>query len=373
MHDQDRLNRRDAIQLIGTMALATVPNVLQSEDRTKPLRQDALKPAQTGLGLVTYCARFRRNKLLNQSKTGDKTEFDLNKPMNFLRHCRDVGAGGMQCALGVLDKKASNELHEFARQHALYIEAIVRLPKSKKDVDRFDAEIRTAKAVGVVTARTTIIPGRRYETFDSLKDFRATEAVGIQELERATPIAEKHRIGLAVENHKDHRDAERVALFERISSEYVGACLDTGNSMALLEDPVGTARALAPWAHSVHLKDQAVQLYDDGFLLADIPLGQGAIDLKSVVAIVQKKKPKVRFSLELITRDPLKVSCLTDKYWATFPDVPARDLARMLRYVREHTSNNLQYISKMTESQQVKQEDANVRQSLDYARNILKL
>ncbi len=64
-------------------------------------------------------------------------------------------------------------------------------------------------------------------------------------LEQAAPLAEKHRIPLAVENHKDHRDAQRIALFEHISSEFVGACVDTGNSFALLEDPLETVRRFA--------------------------------------------------------------------------------------------------------------------------------
>ena len=53
--------------------------------------------------------------------------------------------------------------------------------------------------------------------------------------------------------------------------------------------------ALAPWAHSVHLKDQAVQLYDNGFLLADIPLGQGALRLEQIVEIVRGRQARRQF------------------------------------------------------------------------------
>ena len=277
----------------------------------------------------------------------------------------------MQCSLGVLDRDEARALRASANEHNLYIEAIVRLPKDKADVNRFDAEMKTAVAVGAKAARTTIIPGRRYEYFDSLEMFKEYETRGRILLERGAPIAEKHRMPIAVENHKDHRADQRVALFEHISSEYVGACVDTGNSFALLEDPIVTVEALAPWAHSVHLKDQALQLYEDGFLLADIPLGQGGLDLKRMVRILKKTKPDVHFSLELITRDPLKVPCLAEKYWTTFPNLPARDLARTLRYVRQHAADNLQYISKLTPAEQLAREDANVRESLDYARDTL--
>ncbi|MCA9067657.1 MAG: hypothetical protein KDA84_01955, partial [Planctomycetaceae bacterium] len=134
-----------------------------------------------------------------------------------------------------------------------------------------------------------------------------------------------------------------------------------------------TVEQLAPWAHSVHLKDQALKPYDEGFLLGDIPLGQGGLDLKRMVDILQKTKPGIRFSLELMTRDPLKVPCLTKNYWRTFPDLPAKDLARTLRYVREHSTDNLQDISRLTPEAQLAREEANVRESLTYARDQLGL
>jgi len=320
------------------------------------------------MGLVVYCSKARRDALRAKDP-----EFDLYAAKNFLEHCRSLGAGGMQCPLGVLEVDESRELRDHADEHGLYIEAIVKLPQDKGDVERFDTEMKSAVSVGARAARTTIIPGRRYEFFDSLEMFRKFDALGRRSLELGAPIADKYRLPIAVENHKDHRDDQRVALFEQISSEFVGACVDTGNSFALLEDPIETVEKLAPWAHSVHLKDQALQLYDEGFLLGDIPLGQGGLDLKRMVAILKKAKPTIRFTLELITRDPLKVPCLTEKYWKTFPDVPGSDLARTLRTVRQHSSERLQYISKMSPVEQLAREDANVRESIDYARDHLGL
>jgi 3-oxoisoapionate decarboxylase len=352
------VSRRTALRfLAGSVAAGVLPHLAQAETQKR-----------TSLGLVLYCARFRRDALRKA-----KPDFDLYSPLNFLTYCRGLDAGGMQCSLGVLSENEAASLRSFATENGLYIEAIVRPPKDKGDVARFDAELKTAADVGAKAARTTIIPGRRYEQFQNLEDFKTAAANGKRMLELAAPVAEKHRIPIAVENHKDHRDAERVALFEHISSEFVGACVDTGNSFALLEDPIETVKAFAPWAHSVHLKDQALQLYDEGFFLADIPLGQGGLDLKTMVAILKKAKPNIHFSLELITRDPLKVPCLTEQYWATLSKLPARDLARTLRYVREHSSDTLQHISKMTEKERLAREDLNVRQSLDYARDELGL
>ncbi|HUG71217.1 MAG TPA: TIM barrel protein [Pirellulaceae bacterium] len=354
------MNRREALQWIAASMSASMlsSSFVVGEDR----------PAATSMGLVTYCCQFRSQMLAKATPP-----INLFGPLTFLDHCKSLGAGGMQHRLGVLEAREATALRTHAEENSLYIEAIVSVPKDKSDVERFDAEIQTAAAAGASAVRTTIIPGRRYEYFDSLEMFREFEARGRNSLELAAPVVEKYRVPLAVENHKDHRSDQRVALFEAIGSEFVGACVDTGNSFALLEDPIETATSLAPWAHSVHLKDQAVQMYDDGFLLADIPLGQGFIDLKTIVAILRTEKPHVHFSLELITRDPLKVPVLNEKYWATFSDLPARELARTLRTVRKGTTDNLQYISRMTPEQQLAQEDANVRESLDYARDVLGL
>jgi sugar phosphate isomerase/epimerase len=256
----------------------------------------------------------------------------------------------------------------------MFIEGIAGLPRDQKSVERFEAEVRTAKEAGAQAIRVVIIPGRRYERFDSADEFRKFAAAGRKSLELAEPVAARHKMPLAVENHKDQRIPERLALLKHISSEWVGACVDTGNSIALLEDPIEVVEAYAPWAHCVHLKDQGVREYEDGFLLADVPLGEGFLDLPKMVAILRKAKPDVCFSFEGITRDPLKVPCLTEKYWATFADVPGRDLARTLRMVRAAAPEEpLPRVSHLTLDGQVRQEEDNVKRSLAYAREHLGL
>lgn len=354
------MNRRQALATIAGAASAVL---LKS---TAATAQEPME--RTGMGLVIYCCSRRRALLRQQDP-----DFDLFEPLNFLAHCESTGAGGMQISLGVMPDEDAEALRKKAAESQKYIEAIVQPPWSPQDVERFDAEMRTAARCGALAARTVIIPGRRYEYFDSLEHYREFADRGRRALELAAPVAEKHRVPLAVENHKEQRNDERIALFEHIGSEYVGACVDTGNSFALLEDPIGTIEAFAPWAHSVHLKDQILAEYDEGFLLGDIPLGQGAFDLKKMVEILRRAKPNIRFTLELITRDPLQVPCLAEKYWATFPELPGVHLARTLRYVRAHAAEELPYVSTLSTEEQAAREDANVRASLAYASDHLGL
>jgi len=145
---------------------------------------------------------------------------------------------------------------------------------------------------------------------------------------------------LAVENHKDWRSEEFLEILKNIDSEWVGVTLDTGNNLSLLEDPMEVVKALAPYAFTVHLKDMAVEEYEDGFLMSEINLGDGFLDIEGMIAVMRKHNPDIRFNLEMITRDPLKIPCLTEEYWATFDKIAATELAVFLRKIKKHKSKD---------------------------------
>ena len=341
----------------------------------------AAPDAKTGLGIVIYCCGLRQKAL-----RADGRENPLADPLDFLEHCRRLGAGGIQTPLGARDEAYAVELRRRAETCGMFIEAVAALPhdqagpnnqgspRDQGSMERFEREVLTAKQAGAKSIRVVMIPGRRYENYDSAEQFRQAAERGLEALRLAEPIAARHRVRLAVENHKDHRAEEKLDVLKKIDSEYVGMCVDTGNSIALLEDPLETARAFAPWAFAVHLKDAGVREYEDGFLLGDVPLGEGVLDLPQIVRILRESKPDLPFSLELITRDPLQVPCLTEEYWATFADVPGRDLARTLRTIRRGASPEpLPRVSGLSLEAQVEREEENIRKSLVYARDRLKL
>ena len=290
-------------------------------------------------------------------------------PMAFLKECHRLGAAGIQGPLGVRDEAYTRQLREFAEARGLYVETSIPLPQDDSAVDQFEKEIQTAKAAGATLARTVIFPGRRYEQFNSADEFAQATTHAYAAVERAEPIARRHHFRLAIENHKDQRIDERIALLKRIGSDFVGACVDIGNSFALCEDPLEVARAYAPFAWTAHIKDQALKEYEDGFLFADAPLGKGFLDVDSIVRILRASNPQIRLNLEVMTRDPLRVPVLTSKYWATMPHVPAADLARTLQKVRMDSSPQpLLRISALPPAQQLDAEARNITDSLEYAR-----
>jgi 3-oxoisoapionate decarboxylase len=249
---------------------------------------------------------------------------------------------------------------------------IVSVPPPREDgaVDAYDALVRAAAEAGAVTTHASFT-ARRYEEFDTFDAFKASFERHQRSVERAEPILRKHRMKLAIENHKGWRAEEHAAWIRRVGSEWIGACFDFGNNISLCEHPDDTLRLLAPLTIYVSFKDMAVAPYEDGFLLSEVPLGEGLLDLPRMVRVLQQTDPDMIFALEMITRDPLKIPVFTDKYWVTFDDsyspLPGRDLARTLRLVRDNPPKQpLPQVTGLSPQEALRLEDEFVNRSIAY-------
>ena len=195
---------------------------------------------------------------------GRQSQDRFSEPARFLDHARSLGARGVQVGLGALDDTAADALRERAVAASMYLEGIVSLPRDQADLGRFEAEIRTAKRAGAEVVRTVMLSGRRYETFATAAAFRRFAEASSHALSLAAPVVARHDVRLAVENHKDWRADELLAILKRVGNDHVGVCLDTGNSIALLEDPMEVVEALAPRAFTTHFKDMGLEEYRAG-------------------------------------------------------------------------------------------------------------
>jgi sugar phosphate isomerase/epimerase len=246
-----------------------------------------------------------------------------------------VGAAGAHGGMTDISFDWARRTRAMKEELDMYLEIQTFLPAAGGDTSEFEHAVKVAKEAGATSLRVVCLLGRRYELIDSLDAWKAAVARFHQQIAAAVPIVERHRMPLGIENHKDWRVEQQVALLERYGSEYVGVCLDTGNNLAVLDDPMETIERLAPWTFNVHFKDMAMEECASGFLLSEVPLGEGILDLRRAVDVVRAARSDVRFSLEIIVRDPLLVPCLTDQYWASFDDVNGRALARALARIRE--------------------------------------
>lgn len=289
--------------------------------------------------------------------------------LEMIEHFNSLGFRGAQLTMHGLDSKLAKKILKRRKELNFFMEGQIKLPKDEGDVARFDQQVQETKAMEVDIIRTVCLSGRRYENFDSKEAFQNFRSASEKSLQLAEPIMRKHKMRLAVENHKDWRTDEFLEILKNMDSEWIGVTLDTGNNLSLLEDPMEVVKALAPYAFTVHLKDMAVEEYEEGFLMSEVNLGDGFLDIQRMISVLRKHNPDIRFNLEMITRDPLKIPCLTEKYWATFDKIDARELAIFLRKIKEQKSKDaLPRISNRSTDEQLALEIENNETSVLFAK-----
>ncbi len=327
------------------------------------------KPKHRGKKLGLSIASYRRGSRLFSA------EFPAwDNALDVLNHCRDLNAGCLQIGVRGWTEDFAGKVRQRREGLGIHLEGQVSLPRRESEVDRFDKTVQMAKEAGATVLRTVCLGGRRYETFKTLEDWRRFRTQSWESLVRAEKVVRKHGVKLAFENHKDWRLSEQLDLLHRLSSESVGICFDFGNNISLLEDPHVLVKKLAPFIMTTHLKDMGARMYEDGFLLSEIPLGEGMLDLGMICDVCEAANPGIQFNLEMITRDPLEVPVFKEDYWITMQGLPAPDLAATLKRIRQKpTAKPLPTVRDKTDAQRLAYEEANVRQCFDYAKKHLGL
>jgi len=297
------------------------------------------------------------------------------KQFDIVEHCHSLDLAGVQANPPANDPESIKAFRQRIEKYGMHLICDPRFPQQEADILAFDAQIKAFKEAGAAACHAALT-GRRYEDYTSLEPFKKMFEGVQKSIALAEPVLRRHKMKLGIENHKGYRSEEQAAWLKRLGSEWVGVCLDFGNNISLCEDPADTVRTLAPYTFFAHIKDMAVEEYEDGFLLSEVPLGEGILDLKHIVRTLRAKDPGMIFNLEMITRDPLKIPVYASKYWATFDDayspLPGRDLAGILAMVRKNRPQSpLPRITLLPQDAQLKAEDDNNAKCIAYARQNL--
>jgi sugar phosphate isomerase/epimerase len=135
-------------------------------------------------------------------------------------------------------------------------------------------------------------------------------------------------VRIAIENHKDMQSWQVRDVIEAAGKDFVGANLDLGNPLYLMESPLTAIEVLGPYAVTTHIRDSAVYEVPDGAAVQWTALGDGSVDFKAVLARYKDLCPDASFQLEIITgRTPEVLPYIDPKFWATFKNMPAADFA----------------------------------------------
>jgi sugar phosphate isomerase/epimerase len=294
---------------------------------------------------------------------------------DLLEYCHTLGLGAVHLNLPQGGPDAVRAVRKKLDDYGMQCVVSVSPPRTDDAVAAYETGVAAAREMGAVTTHASFTQ-RRYEEFDTFEAFKASFEAHKKSVERAEPILRKYKMKLAIENHKGWRAAEHAAWVTQTGSEYIGVCYDFGNNIALCEPPEETYRLLAPLTFFVSFKDMGVAPYDQGFLLSEMALGDGILDIPGMVKGLQQRDPNMLFTLELITREPLKIPVFAKKYWATFDDsyspLPGRELARILEIV--HTARlarPLTTTAGLSPADALKLEDDLMARSIAYARKNL--
>jgi len=312
-----------------------------------------------GLSITSYTHRWR----------GKYSSFKVppfQDVLDVMDHIHGLGIGSLQIPVSGWTLDLAKRVRQTCESYDMTIEGSVKLPVNESDVGRFERELRTAREAGASVFRTAM-GGRRYEVFTRHSDFMAWKISAKKAIALAEPVARRLQVKIGVENHKDWEVHELATTLKMVASEHIGACVDTGNSIALLEDPMSVVRELAPYAVTVHLKDIAVVTHEEGFQMSEVPLGQGCLDLPQIIFTLLEANPKLRMNLEMITRDPLIIPCLSLPYWASFPEKPGVDMASLLSWVKQRSVGKLPKISGLSQLEVLNQEEARIQSCLVHA------
>jgi sugar phosphate isomerase/epimerase len=131
------------------------------------------------------------------------------------------------------------------------------------------------------------------------------------EFKENIPLMRALGLRISIENHCDTYADEVIWLVRQLNDPDVGACIDTINSLVVLEGPEICVEKMAPYANCCHLCDNKLVVDPDGTHSIGVAIGQGDIDCAKVLRTLQEKSTLDRINFEVeyeIGDDPLEVA-----------------------------------------------------------------
>jgi sugar phosphate isomerase/epimerase len=158
----------------------------------------------------------------------------------------------------------------------------------------------------------------------------------IRILREAKPRAQDANVRIALENHAGDLQAREVrTIIEEAGKDFVASCLDTGNPMWVMENPLVTLEILGRYAVTTHVRDSVVFEHPRGAAAQWVALGDGVVDWTSFFDLYRKLCPHALLQLEIITGRPPQILPYYDRdWWRWFEKQPASEFVRFEEMAR---------------------------------------
>ena len=242
---------------------------------------------------------------------------------------------------------ALEEIRRSAVDRGLYVEwggaqHIPRDMTSWARKDLFAVNYRAAReacAAGAAVVRSCSGGLMRWDAENPPTDVLLRETANA--LRAQETMLRDHGVVLAVETHFEFTSFELLRLFDMCGAEpggWLGICLDTMNLMTMIEHPVLASQRLLPWVVSTHVKDGGVLGSAAGLVTFPAPIGEGVIDLASIIGMLGTLQRPVHLSVEDHGGSFL-LPIHDEDFLSRFPDLAGAELGALLELAETTRAN----------------------------------
>ena len=210
----------------------------------------------------------------------------------FITHCAELGLDGVQLNMGHFGPflKANPAGARQVREMTTGLGLFVEVDTSGTAPAHLTEMLNLCKAVGADVLRTYASCGG---------DLAQELAQAPGQLRAVVPLCWDLGVRIAVENHEYETSQDILKILRAVDSPWVGAHIDTGNSMMVWEEPVDAVRAMAPHAVTTHFKDHIVIVDDGRPLVVGVTLGTGSSNCAECFRILAENSPLQRLVIEV--------------------------------------------------------------------------
>lgn len=190
-----------------------------------------------------------------------------------------------------------------AEEHGLYLEYNCSLNEEfdTRLNETVESAVKVAEAIGADLVKLSLDIRRPKPLYGSCfhPDVMRQLCDVVDQIKAAIPEYERTGIKLAVENHTETFADEIVWVIEQVNHPLVGACVDTINSVSVLEDPKYATERLAPYAFNCHFCDNELVRDQHGAHFIGVAIGKGDIDNKKTLQALKALAPMDRVTFEV--------------------------------------------------------------------------
>jgi sugar phosphate isomerase/epimerase len=178
-------------------------------------------------------------------------------------------------------------------------------------------------------------------------------------------------VKIAVENHAgDMQGRELKMLIELAGKDFVGACVDSGNPLWVIEDPHVTLEVLAPYALTSHVRDSRVWRTEKGAAVRWVRTGEGNVRIDEWIRKFAEQCPGLAITQEVIVTGPRDFNFLEPSFWEGYENVPAANFSRFLALAEAGKPDSTPYKGPGKE-ERAEAERADLEASMSHVKKIL--